>query len=447
MSCAAQSGTQNAASPSRPDDSDGQSRCTLVGLLHWPGCLRGIPLRLAHRCSLGRRPARYRVTVQIDPNCDSASREWTLELGSQHPAGHGPITMALQIEGDSDNPTVRWAEPRLIPLHRGVEKLFESRDYRQSLMLADRHEWHSAFGSELGLALTIESMSGIAVPQRATWLRTAMAELNRVIHHLRWLGETIGELSGDDAAGLALRDSTRDARDALTSCHEAISGGRLHPMFVVPGGVRDDAPNGWTDQLRRSASAALPVAEAVSGWVAGRDDLAGVGVLRDGEATALGASGPVARASGAALDLRIDDPYIGYGQLVEEGVLKRVTRKTGGSQARLEVLAEELAISLRCVEVVAARLDAPANQGPVNVRLPRAVRVPEGSGYGWTENPSGINGWFLTSRGGPMPYRLKIRAASFANASAMCEAMVGTHIRDLPTILMTFLLVGGDLGR
>lgn len=385
--------------------------------------------------------------MQIVPKDGSTVCDWTLELDSQHPAGHGPITLTLHLAGSDDDATITHAEPHLVPLHRGVEKLFESRDYRQSLMLADRHEWHSAFGSELGLALTIEAMSGIVVPARATWIRTAMAELNRAIHHLRWVGETIGELSHGESAGTALRNMGRDVREALTLTHEAMSGGRLHPMLVVPGGVRADTPASWTDQLRASVLATVPLVSKYAEWIAHRTELAHIGVLSTQLAIDCGASGPIARASGLPLDLRLDDPYVAYAALVEEGALTRVTHDGGGAQARLQVLVEELAVSLHCLDTAAAHLDDPANDGPVNVRLPRAVRVPEGSGYGWTENPSGINGWFLMSRGGPMPYRLKIRSASFANAKAICRTIVGTPVRDLNTTLMTSLLVGGDLGK
>jgi len=385
--------------------------------------------------------------VQIDPDGAATTREWTPELGSQHPAGHGPITFVLALDGDGDDAIITWAEPRLIPLHRGVEKLFESRDYRQALMLADRHEWHSAFGSELGLALTIESMSGITVPPRAVWLRTAMAELSRAIHHLRWVGETIGELDREAAEGVALRDVARRSREDLTQCHEAISGGRLHPMLVVPGGVREDTPAGWTDLLRENASTATASIESLRAWVNSNDQLGGIGVLTRADAVEFGVTGPVGRASGASLDLRFDDSSLAYAELVDAGVLRRVTRESGDARARMEVLVDELAVSLDCVTAAADRLEAAENSGPINVRLPRAVRVPEGSGYGWTENPSGVNGWHLTSRGGPMPYRLKIRSASFANAQAMCEAVIGDRLTTLPTTLMTFLLVGGDLGK
>lgn len=385
--------------------------------------------------------------MQIDRPSEGIERQWTLQLGSQHPAGHGPIALTLQVDNPGDDATILWAEPHIVPLHRGVEKLFESRDYRQALMLADRHEWHSAFGSELGLALTIEGIAGMTVPDRASWIRTAMAELNRAIHHLRWLGETVGQLANGEASDIALRDDCRQVRDELVLRHEAMSGGRLHPMLVVPGGVREDTPVGWTANLRVDADRVTPLLGSLREWISGQADLSGVGVLTAELAESFGVTGPVARASGASLDLRLDDPYVAYSQLASSGHLQRVTASPGDAQARMQVLVDELEVSQRCLTACATELAAPSNQGPVNVRLPRSLRLPEGTGYGWTENPSGINGWLLVSRGSPMPYRLKIRTSSFANAQALCRVVVGSKVRDLPVILMSFLLVGGDLGK
>ena len=385
--------------------------------------------------------------VQIDNSSPDHQLVWTLEVDDQHPAVHGPMRLDLAVTGDQDDPVITHAEPLIVPLHRGVEKLFESRDYRQALMLADRHDWHSAFSSELGLALTIEAMAGIAVPRRATWIRTAMAELNRAIHHLRWLGETIGEIAQTDPVALGLRDQCRQAKESLVWLHEAISGGRLHPMLVVPGGVRDDAPVGWSEQLRDAARDLGPLAQRLVEWVSTDERLRGVAVLPPTSAIDFAVSGPVARASGMDLDLRFDDPYLAYPDLIDAGLLVRVTRTAGDAQARLQVLAEELAVSLRCIGAAASELGSPGDQEAVNVRLPRSLRIPEGSGYGWTENPTGINGWFLVSRGGPMPYRLKLRTASFANAQALCQILKGTRVSQLPLALMTFLIVAGDLGK
>ncbi|NQU37399.1 MAG: NADH-quinone oxidoreductase subunit D [Actinobacteria bacterium] len=372
---------------------------------------------------------------------------WMLTLGPSHPAGHGPIALNLRTSGDgASDDTIEWCEPLIHPLHRGAEKLFESRDYRQILALADRHDWLSAFGSELGLALTLETMLGIQVPPRATWIRTAMAELNRAIHHLRWLGETIGELAATSSDS-GLRDKCRNAREQLTDLHEANSGGRVHPMLVQPGGVRVDLPPRWSAAVIDLTTSLTPLCDELMAWVDSADQLAGVAPVSGADAIAYGVSGPVARASGLPLDLRFDDPYVAYPELIDVGVLSRCVSYAGDAKARLQVLAAELPVSLECLRFSAEQLAGPHAQGAISVRLPRSVRVPEGDGYGWTENPTGINGWYLISKGGPMPYRLKLRTASFANAAALSEAVVGRRVADLPVALMSFLLVAGDLAK
>lgn len=377
--------------------------------------------------------------------------EWTLAIYPDHPGMNGPLTFDLRVSGTGAQSLIEWAEPRLAPLHRGVEKLFESRDYRQVLMLADRHDWHSAFGSELGLALTLESQLGITVPARATWIRTLLAEVNRAIHHLRWLGETTVELeraTGAEPPLLAyqLRDRARLARDALIGNLESISGGRLHPMLVQTGGLRADAPDDWTTEVERAATEAESVASELTDWADHATPARGVGVLTTEAALAFAVSGPVARAGGLDLDLRFDEPYCAYPDLISTGVLTRVTAQDGDAQARFQVLAAELVMSLAAIRHCATTVDE-LGAGPVSVKLPRSLRLPEGDAYGWTENPTGINGWYLVSRGGTEPYRLRIRSASFANAQALSHVLVGTPVRELPITVMSFLLVTGDLAK
>ena len=350
--------------------------------------------------------------------------------------------------GDPDA-RIQSAEVVVAPLHRGVEKLFESRDYRQALMLADRHDWHSAFGSELGLALTIEHMAGIAVPERATWIRTTMAELNRAIHHLRWLGETIGELAADEAESLCCVTPADGAR----STHVVPRGEQRRSLgircLVVPGGVREDTPDGWAAGLRTEISAHRP-----GGWTRQvgddprRTERGLVGVVPPDLATSYGASGPAARASGLALDLRLDDPYLRYDELAATGVLTRVTASAGDSQARLLILAEELRVTFAVLVAATTALDAPGLVGRTGQRSAAIGRCacPREPGTAG-QRTDGHHGWFLESRGGPMPYRLKVRTASFANAQALSHVLVGETVRALPTILMTFLLVAGDLGK
>ena len=368
-------------------------------------------------------------------------RTWALDVGDTHPASHGPVAFDLGVAASDGHEMITFAEPRIQPIHRGVEKLFESRDYRQALMLADRHDWHSALGSELGLALTMEAMLGITVPERATWLRTLLSELSRAVHHLRWLGETAAVVSPDQI----VTATARGAREQLIDLLEEATGGRLHPMAVAPGGLRSDVNDPWLEQLATTTAAVRRAAIDLAHWADRITALVGVGVLPLTDAAGFGASGPVARASGLGLDLRFDDPYCAYPELIDVGALTRVVRGAGDAQARMQTLAQELAVSLACIDLCIARLiDSP---GPISVRMPRSVRLPEGTGYGWTENPTGINGWLIVSRGGPEPYRMKLRTASFNNAAALSHLLVGTDVDDLPVTVMSFLLVAGDLGK
>jgi NADH-quinone oxidoreductase subunit D len=173
----------------------------------------------------------------------------------------------------------------------------------------------------------------------------------------------------------------------------------------------------------------------------------GVGVLAPATIAAYGVSGPIARASGVDLDLRRDEPYLAYAGLFERGGPGRVvTRTEGDCLARLEVLLEQTHVSLdlaqHCLEVLAA-----LPQGPVNVKLPKVLRVPEGSLYTATENPLGFNGYYLVSRGDKTPWRLKLRSASFNNISVLGEVLPGNLIADMVAILGSMFFVVGDVDK
>jgi NADH-quinone oxidoreductase subunit D len=150
-----------------------------------------------------------------------------LTLGPQHPSTHGALQVRLEVDGD----VIRTAEPVIGYLHRGAEKLFEVRDYRQIMVLANRHDWLSAFANELGVALAVERLMGLEVPERATWLRTAMAELNRVLNHLMFVGSYPVELGSVSPVVTAMRE-----RETIQAVLEEASGGRMHYMFNRVGG-------------------------------------------------------------------------------------------------------------------------------------------------------------------------------------------------------------------
>src|SRR3954468_18284372 len=162
--------------------------------------------------------------------------DMVLNIGPQHPSTHGVLRLRLLLDGER----IRTAEPIVGYMHRGAEKLFEARDYRQIILLAHRHHRLSAFSNELGVVIAVERMLGMEVPERAVWTRTLLAELNRVLNHLMFLGSYPLELGGITAVFYAFRE-----REELQNVMEEISGGRMHYMFNRVGGLKEDLPNGW----------------------------------------------------------------------------------------------------------------------------------------------------------------------------------------------------------
>ncbi|WP_153397767.1 NADH-quinone oxidoreductase subunit D [Ornithinicoccus halotolerans] len=365
-----------------------------------------------------------------------------LNVGPQHPATHGVLRLRITADGER----IVAAEPVVGYMHRGAEKLFEVRDYRQIMVLANRHDWLSAFSNEIGVALTVEAMLGMEVPERATWARTLLVELNRVLNHLMFLGSYPLELGAITPIFYSFRE-----REELQAVMEEVSGGRIHYMFARVGGLRDELPEGWLGHVRQAVAAVrrrLPDLESLLvGNPILRGRTVGVGLLDADTARSFGVSGPIARASGLDLDLRRDEPYLAYGELFGPGGPGRVvTRTAGDCHARLEVLLEQVTVSLdlaeRCVDVLE---DLP--EGPINVRLPKVLRVPEGEHYLATENPLGLNGYYLVSRGDKVPWRLKLRSASFSNVQVLSRLLPGQLVGDMVAILGSTFFVVGDIDK
>ena len=372
---------------------------------------------------------------------DLATADMVLNIGPQHPATHGVLRLALTLDGER----IIRADPVIGYMHRGAEKLFEARDYRQIIVLANRHDWLSSFSNELGVVLAVERMLGMEVPVRAVWARTLLAELNRVLNHLMFLGSYPIELGAITPMFYAFRE-----REELQEVMEELSGGRMHYMFNRVGGLKEDIPAGWPDRVRRViALVRRRVRDDIDTLVRGneifRARTRGVGVLTPDMAQAYGVSGPIARASGVDFDLRRDEPYLAYGDIPPD-LLRVVTRTDGDCLARFECLLDQVYVSLdlaaHCLDVMD---DLPV--GPVNVRLPKVVKAPEGATYAWTENPLGLNGYFLVSRGEKTPWRMKLRTASFNNVQVLSELLPGCLIADMVSILGSMFFVVGDIDK
>ncbi len=314
----------------------------------------------------------------VDDGSRIATQDMVLNIGPQHPSTHGVLRLRITLDGER----IVTAEPIVGYMHRGAEKLFEVRDYRQIIVLANRHDWLSAFANELGVVLAAEQMLGMEVPVRAVWARTLLAELNRVLNHLMFLGSYPIELGAITPIFYAFRE-----RETLQAVMEEISGGRMHYMFNRVGGLKEDLPAGWTGRARTAVHEVRRRLPDIDNLVMGneifRARTKGVGVLSPEQIHAYGVSGPIARASGVELDLRRDEPYLAYGELD----VPVVTRTAGDCLARFECLMEQVQVSLDLADQCLDRLAA-LPQGPINVRLPKVLKVPGGRGLRVDREPA-----------------------------------------------------------
>jgi NADH-quinone oxidoreductase subunit D len=366
-----------------------------------------------------------------------ATQDMVLNIGPQHPSTHGVLRLRITLDGER----IIDAEPVVGYMHRGAEKLFEVRDYRQIIVLANRHDWLSAFANELGVVLAAERMLGMEVPVRAVWARTLLAEMNRVLNHLMFLGSYPLEVGAITPVFYAFRE-----RETIQAVMEEVSGGRMHYMFNRVGGLKEELPAGWTGRARTAihdVRRRLPdIENLIMGNEIFRARTKGVGVLSQELVHAYGVSGPIARASGVDLDLRRDEPYLAYGELD----VPVVTRADGDCLARFQCLMSQVKVSLDLADQCLDRLTT-LPPGPINTRLPKVLKVPEGSTYAWTENPLGLNGYYLVSRGEKTPWRLKLRSASFNNIQVLSELLPGTLVADMVAILGSMFFVVGDIDK
>ncbi len=357
-----------------------------------------------------------------------------LDLGPEHPSGTGLVELRLWV----DDGVVTDATVVVGALHRGVEKLFEVRDYRQVLVLADRHDWQAPFAGELTVALTCERLLGLEVPPRAVWLRTLLAEHTRLLSHLGFLAWV--------PVRLGLVSPTAPLREALRLQLQRLTGNRVHPMVNRVGGLAADADASWLAAERAVLTDVRAVADRLGSWldtaplrrltvgtaVLGRDLVAGHGV-----------TGPAARAGGLDVDLRTSRPYLAYAELA--GLIRASPETAGDAYARLATLVHELRVSADLVEACAERLhDLP---GDVAVRLGKVIRLPEGEAYVATEAPLGVSGVFLVSRGDKTPWRLKLRTPSFNHVSALEPLLRGLPVDALEATLASVGYVVGDLDK
>ncbi|WP_432558664.1 NADH-quinone oxidoreductase subunit D [Granulicoccus sp. GXG6511] len=346
-----------------------------------------------------------------------------LDLGPDHPTRAGLLEINVVAAGDV------VTSARVLPgaMHRGVEKLFEARDYRQILMLADRHDWQAPFFGELAAAEAFEGLLRLTPPPRAAWLRTLLAEHTRILSHLGFLGWVA-------RTDVALATRVRAARERLRGQTSRLTGNRIHPMAVRIGGVAVDPDGGWLDDEATLMTELSQLAQELAGLPLPGDGLA---MIDADLVDSFGLSGPLARAAGVPLDNRHHGPYAELGfDITRLGT-------TGDARARFALLAAECQVSADVVRTCCARLP----DGPIQVRLPKIVKLPEAESYSFVEAPLGRTGFHLVSRGDKTPWRMKLRSPSFHHVAALEELLVGTPVAAVETVLASVGYVIGDVDK
>jgi NADH-quinone oxidoreductase subunit D len=341
----------------------------------------------------------------------------------------------LQIDCEYDGEIITSAKPILGSMHRGAEKLFESRDYRQVIALANRHEWLSAYSGEVGVAQLIESALGIEVPEAAQWFRTLLLEFNRVTSHLAFI-------SGFPWQDQQLIENLRKSRELWVNHYRAYTGSRMHPMLTRIGGLTHAPTSQWLEEVQRLC---FDTAQIIleTNWLGKLDDFESIGILTKDQAIESAVSGPAARASGHAIDLRETVNGLKYSELESFAV---ALQTTGDVSARMLQLVDEVTISLAMISELVEPCANSASE-EVNVLLPKVVRVPEGSYEHSIETPLGIASWFLVSRNDKMPYRLKLRPASLHTALALEKVLPGNNRNAFDAIVASMPFIAGDVDR
>ena len=352
-----------------------------------------------------------------------------LDLGELHPTGQGAMQLALQL----NESIITSADPRIGFVHRSAEKLFEARDYRQLMMLANRHDWLSAMSSELAIALVLEDAMGILTPERATWSRMLLAEMNRTTASLIMLGATAPKFA-----------PLLKHRESFLALLEELTGSRIHPMFMRIGGIATPCSPEWLNsvvQFIKELQADLhELPQQVSDHF---EQFAGIGVITPDQVNDYGLSGTLAWSSGVANDLRITAPYLSYEHVQH---CFPAAQGSGDIPSRFTLIAEHLLASLRIMsESVAWLLNA--GDGPTSVQLPKVVRAPELTTYGAIEGPLGTMGILLDSIGEKTPWRLKLRTPAFATIQSLNSILTELPIDALVPMLQSCTFMVGDADR
>ncbi len=347
---------------------------------------------------------------------------YCLNMGPQHPSTHGVLRVILELDGE----TVVKATPVLGYLHRGIEKLAESRTYPQFIPYTDRLDYVSSMCNNLAYCQTVEKLLQVEVPERAEYIRVIMAELNRIASHLLFIGSTTLDLGGMTGMLYTFRD-----REYILDMFNLAAGSRLTYSYVRIGGVMNDLSSEFLGLLRQYL-AELPgmlqeYDELINGNEIFQARLKGVSVVPAERLLSLGVTGPVLRAAGVKADLRRTRPYGIYDRFQFDVP----TGTVGDNWERYMMRVLEIRESAKIITQALEGLP----EGPIMAKIPKVIKPPAGEVYHANESPRGELGFYIVSDGSTKPYRLHIRRPTFYNLGSIEELCRGVKIADMPAVL------------
>ncbi len=402
----------------------------------------------------------------MDGNFDDALtgeqkiRNFNINFGPQHPAAHGVLRLVLELDGE----IVERCDPHIGLLHRGTEKLMESRTYLQNLPYFDRLDYVAPMNQEHAWCLAIEKLTGTVVPRRASLIRVLFSEIGRVLNHI--LNVTTQAM---DVGALTPPLWGFEEREKLMGFYERACGARLHANYFRPGGVHQDLPPELLDDIEEWALFFPKVLDDIDGLLTEnrifKQRNADICIISEQDALDWGYSGVMVRGSGLAWDLRRSQPYECY----DEFDFKVAVGKNGDCYDRYLVRMAEMRESTSIIrqavhklrvatgDVLARGKMTPPKRGEMKQSMEALIHhfklytegfhVPAGSVYAAVEAPKGEFGVFLVSDGSNKPYRSKIRAPGYLHLQSMDAVSKGHQLADVAAIIGSMDVVFGEIDR
>ena len=414
---------------------------------------------------LGRDNAVLRLSeaeaaaLSLSPEDEIGDQKMIINMGPSHPSTHGVLRLMLEMEGE----TVLRSKPIIGYLHTGMEKTGEQLTYFQGGTNVTRMDYSSPLFTELAFSLAVENLLGLEIPERATWIRMMMTELNRMASHLLFMAT-----NGMDLGAVSMMIYGWREREPLLRFFEKTTGLRMNHNYIRPGGVAADMHDGWQQDLVDYLDMIEPRLDEyhvlMNGQPIWRDRLQGVGVINEAECLALGATGPILRSAGSSWDLRRDMPYLAYDEVDFTIPVGNYGDSFDRYAIRLAEIEESMKIVRQCIEKMPSgdyraqnKKVTPPPRGRIDESMEALIhhfkiftegfKVPAGETYAAVESPRGELGVYIVSDGSSTPYRMHVRAPSFVNLQTLPHLMENGLLADAVAVISSVDPIMGEVDR